>query len=334
MNKVSEEMRVIIGVDVSKTKLDVAWIREIESGKVKTKVFGNTKPEFNALLSWVGKNTGAEVHQMRFVMEATGVYHEALAHHLHAAGAQVAVVNPAKTRHHARSFGTRSKTDKKDSVTIASYGMTHKLTVWQPEPAEVRELKALLLRLEAIEKDIQRELNRLEKAQISASSAEVIASIESMLVQLKQEKQRLENLIKQHIDQNPNLKKDVSLLETIPAIGPVLSRMMTSLIRSRDFESASQCAAYAGLVPIENESGSSIRGKTVLSKAGDARIRAKLYMGAVAAIKHNPDVRRLYERLLKKGKAKMLALGAAMRKLVHICFGVLKHQTPYREQAA
>ena len=82
---------------------------------------------------------------------------------------------------------------------------------------------------------------------------------------------------------------------------------MTSLIRSRNFKSASQCAAFIGLIPIVHESGSSIRGKTKLSKAGDARIRAKLYMAAVVAVRFNPEVRCLYERLLKKGKTKMLA---------------------------
>jgi len=110
---------------------------------------------------------------------------------------------------------------------------------------------------------------------------------------------------------------------------------MLSVIRSRTFNSASQCAAYLGLNPIQHESGTSVRRKARLSKAGDARVRAKLYMAAVVCIQqqHNPDIKRQYERLIKKGKAKMSALGAAMRKLVHICFGVLKHQTLYQVQA-
>jgi transposase len=114
----------------------------------------------------------------------------------------------------------------------------------------------------------------------------------------------------------------------------VVSALMLAVIRSRSFNSASQCAAFLGLVPVQHESGSSVHGPSRLSKAGDAPVRAKRYMAAVVAIQHNPDIKRQYERLLKKGKSKMSALGAAMRKLVHICFGVLKHQTAYQARIA
>ena len=100
----------------------------------------------------------------------------------------------------------------------------------------------------------------------------------------------------------------------------------------RTFKSASQCAAFLGLIPVQYESGSSIKGRSRLSKASEATVRAKLYMAAVVSIRHNPDIKRQYERWLKNGKSKLSAIGAAMRKLVHICFGVLKHQVPYQVQ--
>ncbi len=153
-----------------------------------------------------------------------------------------------------------------------------------------------------------------------------------MLDSLNQEKKRLEDLIKQHIDQDPTLKHNKELLETIPGVGEVISRHMCLVIGRRTFKSASQCAAFLGLIPVQHESGSSIKGRPRLSKAGDAIIRAKLYMAAVVSIRHNPDIKRQYERLLKSGKSKLCAIGAAMRKLVHICFGVLKHQVPYQVQ--
>ena len=137
-----------------------------------------------------------------------------------------------------------------------------------------------------------------------------------------------------HINQNPHLKEDRQLLESIPGVGSVVSSRMIGVLRSRAFESASQCAAFLGLNPVQHESGSSVRGRTHLSKAGNPRIRAKLYMAAIVAIQHNPDIKAQYQRLLKKGKSKMSALGAAMRKLVHICFGVLKHRTPYQPQVS
>ena len=322
-----------IGIDVSKAKLDCLWLKDTSTGKALSKVFTNTPMDFQALIAWIEKQTQQPITTSRVVMEATGIYHEALAYALFKAGAQVCVVNPAQLQSYARSLGARSKTDKKDSMVIARFGATQQCRLWQPEPDEIRVLKALIARLEALEQDIGREENRLEKVHIACASDEVSVSIHTVLTQLKKEKQRIVDLIDHHIDQNPGLKKDRQLLESIPGVGPVISRYMMAVIRSRCFESAPQCAAYLGLVPIQHESGSSVRDRARLSKAGNATVRAKLYMAAVVSIQHNPDIKRQYARLLKNGKVKMSALCAAMRKLVHICFGVLKHQKPYQPQA-
>lgn len=322
----------LIGIDVSKLKLDCAWFKDVEAGKLKNKVFSNTPKDHRGLMDWARKQTGEPLESIRFVMEATGIYHEALAYALHQAGAKVSVVNPAQIRDYAKSLGARSKTDKKDSVVITRFGLTQQPRLWQPEPDEIRTLKALISRLEAVEQDAQREQNRLEKAEIAQATEAVQISICTVLEHLEKEKKWLEDLIEQHIDSHPQLRKDRTLLESIPGVGPVVSRMMITVIRSREFDGAPQCAAYMGLVPVHYESGSSIRGRSHLSKAGNARLRAKLYMAAIVSIQYNPDIKRQYERLLKNGKVKMSALGAAMRKLVHICFGVLKHQQPYQPQ--
>jgi len=323
----------IIGIDVSKKKLDCLWLKDENTSKAKSRVFTNSLAGYSALLDWAQKQTSEGRETLHFIMEATGVYHEALATQMYRAGAKVSVVNPAQVCHYAKSLGRRTKTDKKDSMVLARYGTTQAPRLWQPEPEEVRLLKAFIARINAVEQDIQREKNRLEKAEIVHVSNEILISIHTVLKQLEKEKNRLDTLINQHIDQHPTLKEDRQLLESIPGVGPVISRIMLSVIRSRTFNSASQCAAYLGLTPIQHESGSSVKRKARLSKAGDAKIRAKLYMSAVVCIQHNPDIKRQYERLIKKGKAKMSALGAAMRKLVHICFGVLKHQTLYQVQA-
>lgn len=102
------------------------------------------------------------------------------------------------------------------------------------------------------------------------------------------------------------------------------------LFHSHKFEKASQAAAYVGLVPVHQLSGSSVNKQSHLSKAGDSKIRSVLYMSALTAIKYNPHIEALYQRLLSQGKNKMCALGAAMRKLIHLCYGVLKHQTAYQ----
>ena len=154
-----------------------------------------------------------------------------------------------------------------------------------------------------------------------------IAFLERQLAQLQQD-------IDHHIDRHPDLKKDLALLQSIPAVGPQVGSHLLCVMRSSSFRSAEQLAAYLGVVPVERQSGSSVRGRAHLSKAGSARIRALLYMSAIVGIRHNRHVKALYERLLAKGKSKMAALGAAMRKIVHLCFGVLKNCTPYMENFA
>ena len=324
----------VIGIDVSKDKLDCLWLRDLATGKAKSKVVPNQPCGYQALLAWAEKSVGCPVAELWFVMEATGVYHEALAATLTRAGAQVAVVNPARIRDYAKALGQRSKNDQRDSYVITHYGLTQQPARWHPEPPEVRELKALLARLEAVAKDAQREANRLEKATISQASKVVIDSIRGMLVALTAEKARLEKLIDKHIEGHPILKRDSALLKSIPGVGAVLSRYLMMTYHSREFQSAAQMAAYLGVVPVEYESGSSVRKRPRLSKAGSGVIRAKLYMPAVVAARCNPQARALYQRLLQKGKTKMAALGAVMRKLVHMCFGVLKHQQTYSPLAA
>jgi len=331
MHKGSYKMSFDIGIDVAKDKIDCLWLRDPVNLKVKTKVFANTAKGFKSLKLWIEKNVSTEFEHIFVSLEATGVYHEALSYALFDMGLQVSVVNPAFIRDFAKGLGVRGKTDKKDSMVLARYSNMVRPSLWSPEPKEIRTLKAMISRLTGLEKDLQRESNRLEKAEISKASIIVIDSIKSMISHLELEVKRIEKMIDDHIDKNPTLKKDRAILQSIPGVGDVLSREMLSVLHSRKFVRASQAAAFVGVVPKLWESGK-MKGRTALCKNGPGRLRAKLYMAAVAAIQHNPDIKIQYKRLLQAGKTKMQALGAAMRKLVQICFGVLKHQCEYRPQ--
>ena len=314
-----------IGIDVSKAKLDCLWIRQLEPLKVKSKSLPNTPQGFKTLLEWAQKTTGESLEELHFVMEATGVYHETAASALHDAGAKISVINPAQVKDYGRGLGVRTKTDKQDSFVLARFALEHNPRLWEPDPKEIRELKALINRLSVVEKDIRREENRQEKAQFSHASPTVLESINNSLTYLNQEKARLEKLIDDHIDRHPRLKNDRKLLQSIPAVGPVVSRAMLTLLHGYRFSRASAAGAFVGLAPVAYSSGSSVQRKPRISKAGNSKIRACLYMAAVVAKTYNPDVKALYNRLLARGKSPMSALCAAMRKLVHICFGVLKH---------
>lgn len=326
-------MREFTGIDIGKEKFDIGWLRDVATGKKKTKVFKNTPAGHGQAADWLLNNLKVPAQDIVITLEPTGVYHEALMYFLHDCGFQILLANPGKARQYAESLDQLHKTDKLDSITLARYGhaQQHKLTPWQPEPPEVRELKVMLRRLDALEKDLQREHNRQEAARVSLPSARVAQSLEDMIATLKAEIQRLQQDIDDHIDRFPELKRNRELLQSIKGIGTVMSRELVYLFASKRFTSARQAAAYIGLIPKLRESGT-LKGRTPLSKVGSARLRAKLYMAAVCAGTHNPDIKAQKARLLKAGKTQMQALGAAMRKLIQICFGVIKHQREYQPQ--
>lgn len=325
-----------VGIDVSKDKLDVLWLRQNTPLKVKTRVFRNHRPLLKEVAEWLLKQTEEAPENIHVVLEATSIYHENLSHALHEAGFIVYVANPARVKDFARSEGTLNKTDKKDSLVLALYGQEKhsRLVRWQPEAREIRELRSLMARLEALEKDLRREQNRREKALMTQTNLRVIESIEDMIGALKEEIRKLKSDIDQHINGHPELKQDRELLQTIPGVAEVCSVQLLSVLRSRDFGSARECAAFVGLVPVHTQSGSTLRKQSRISKAGRSSVRQKLYMAAITACQYNPDVRALKRRMATKGKAGMTIVVAAMRKLIHIAFGVLKHQQGYVPQAA
>ena len=325
------EQKHFIGIDVSKAKFDVAWLRDSKAFRYRSKALSNNPKGCLQLLEWIRDKVTTDLAAVCVVMEATGVYHELLAYFLHDHGIQVSIVNPARTAEFAKSLGTVHKTDKNDSRILARYGATVDFPRWQPEPLSVRQLKAKIARMDTLQTDWQREENRLEKARIGSAPDEVILSIHQVKTAIGNSMAELKQDINDHIDRHPDLKHDIGLLKTIPGVGDVVAPRMALLYRSRRFQSAAQMAAFLGLVPKERTSGQ-YRGKVRLSKQGNSQFRALLYMPAVVAKRCNPDIKASCERLLAKGKSQMQAIGAAMRRLVHICFGVLKHQAVYQVQ--
>jgi transposase len=316
-----------VGIDVAKATLQCCALDGAEHAARQRSV-RNDREGWKSLLKWLREVRGMHA-QVHVVMEATGVYHEAVAHHLHDARVAVTIVNPAQVRDFGKGLAVRTKTDRMDSWVLARYGQTVQPAAWVPPSPEVLELQALLARSRAIAEDLQRERNRLEKADATLTPALVQQSLSESIGFLTEQLKRLQRDIDDHIDRHPRLREDRALLESIPAIGAQTSKHMLSVLHARRFTCAEQPAAFIGLVPVERQSGTSLHARARLSKAGPAYLRAMLYMAAVVATRFNPHVKALYQRLLAKGKSKMAALGAAMRKLVHLCFGVLKTRQPY-----
>ncbi len=318
-----------VGIDVSKRTIDVCLLSEGIKGKRKTKKLPNGLTPAKGLVDWLTLQK-RDPGQAHVIMEATGTYHEHLAYGLHQAGIRVSVINPYQMREFAKGMGINTKTDKADAYVIACFGCALRPEGWVPPPKEARKLKALLQYRDSLLADKQRMDNRLDNiAESVDATEEVVKSLESMRVNLQKEIARIERLISEHIDRHPGLKNDLKLLESIDGVGEQIGLNMLAILRGHEFTSAEQVAAYVGVAPVERRSGTSVHGRTKLSKMGSSGIRAKLYMGALTSISCNAHVKALYERLLLKGKAKMSALGAAMRKLVHLCYGVLHTQQPY-----
>jgi transposase len=309
----------ILGVDIAKAKFDVALLRE---GKLKFKTFANTPAGLVALRDWLAGLGVARVHAC---LEATGVYGDALADWLYDGGHVVSLLNPAQVKDFSRSLLTRNKTDAVDAAVLARFGAALSPAPWQPPAPAIRTLRALLRRLCALEETRQQEANRLDVAE-----TEVRVSIQSHLDYLDAEIRQLRQRIDNHIDQDPDLKQKRNLLTTIPGIGDVVSQNLLSwLPRIQSFDRARQLAAFAGLTPKRHESGSSVRGKTRLSKVGHAPLRKLLYFPAMSAARHNPLLKTFAQRLKANGKPGKLILAAVMRKLLHIAFGVLKSGQPF-----
>lgn len=311
----------VLGIDISKLKFDVALL--LPNNKVKTKHFNNNEAGFASLVEWV--NDYVEQGERVVCMEATGSYGEALATYLYDKGYKVSVVNPAQIKGFGQAQLTRTKTDKADAKLIARFAQALSPAPWQPTPLPIRQLQAFIRRLEALQAMHQQESNRLETA-----PGCIQASIETIQAKLAQEIKVLKRQIKDHIDQNPDLHDKKGLLDTIPGIADAtIAQILAFIGQVHHFNSAKQFAAFMGLNPKQHTSGSSVQKYTRLSKVGNAKLRKAFYMPAIVAKQHNPLIKIFCERLKAAGKSTMCIIGAAMRKLVHIVYGVLKSGKPF-----
>jgi transposase len=314
-----------VGIDISKAKFDATALTSAFPPQHKS--FPNNPDGFEDLMLWLANNTFS--FDSHFCMEATGRYGEALSNYLFDAGQSVSVVNPSCIKNYARSKLRRTKTDKVDSALIAEYCSKEKPSLWQPLPKHSRDLQQLTRELEHLKRLLADEKSR---SKAGSHIPSVKDSIASLMTFLEAQIELLEREIATIIDSHKTLKRQKTLLLTIPGIGPTTAHALLSEIPDiSKFKSAKQVVSFAGLVPRENSSGT-LQGKTRLSKVGSSRLRRALYMPAVSAKRYNPVIIALCSRIESSGKSKMVAIGASMRKLLHIVFGVLKSNKPFNKK--
>lgn len=315
----------VVGVDISKRKLDIAWKR---GERVQLKVFGNDAEGHAQMVRWLAAK-GVVAGQCHVAMEATSTYYEALALHLVEAGYGVSVVNPLRIKGYAESRLLRQKTDRADARLIAQFCAEQAPEPWAAPSVEVRELQRLVARWEAV-----RDLATQEKIRLHEARGEARASVQRILATLEAELAALEALIRDHIDRHPDLRQQREWLMSIQGIGPVLSAYLLAWLPVERFDSPRQAAAFVGVCPRHHESGDSVRGKARMSKVGHARLRRMLYMPAMSALRSNPAAQALAERLKARNKPGKLIIGAIMRKLIHWAVGVLKSKSEFNPKLA
>lgn len=309
---------IVLGIDIAKRKFDCALLVE---ERFRTKVFENNAAGIEACVQWLTRHATGHVHAC---MESTGPYGQALAEALFDTGHTVSVINPARSRAFADSLGLRSKTDAVDARALARLCRALSPEPWTPAPRHVRELQELVRRLDALIQMQTQEQNRLAVAHEA-----VRGSVEQMLMALNEHIQTIKDEIAKHIDQHPDLKAQRDLLDSIPGIGDATSAWLIAELGAKSFTCARSAAAFIGLTPAHWLSGTSVQGKPRLSKRGNARLRKALYWPAITALRCNPLVQALGERMRARGKHSMAIITAAMRKLIHIVFGVLKSGKPF-----
>lgn len=320
----------VLGIDVSKKKVDVSLLI---NGKTKSKVleFPNGSDGYVAILRWLEKQK-APLDQLHVCMEATGVYYERLAQALHEAGLKVSVVNPGCIKGFGQSENIRNKNDAVDAALIARYCHRMAPEPWTPPPLEQRQLRAWTQRLQALKDIRQQEQNRLEAVRVSGLD-DVASHVEQHIAWLNVEITKLEGDVDDHIDRHPDLKRDAELLTSIPGIGATtVARVLGQVGDLRRFRSAKAFAAFLGVTPRQRTSGTSIKGRTMISRTGNAPLRAALYMPSMVARRYNPLLHAFAERLLLTGMAKKAVIGAVMHKLAHLMYGVIHTGKPFDEK--
>jgi transposase len=311
-----------VGIDVSKLTFDVAIEQQ---GKYDHYKFSNDRSGFKELLNLLKKDTH------RCVMEASGPYYQRLAVCLNNHEITLSVVNPLVIRRFCQMRLVKAKTDKKDAVMIAEYGKTEHPRAWQPTADYLLELKQLQSYLDQLDKQRTGFIRHLEAfEQNPVINKQVKKSILKMIKSSKMEMEKIEAQMQELITiHHQQLYENI---KTIPGVGKKTSLLLIVISGGFEkFENAKQLSAYVGLSPRIFQSGSSVKGKAKICKMGMGKIRAMLYMCACSAIKFNKACRLLYERLVAKGKAKLLALIAVANKLLKQAFAIAKSGEIYRE---
>jgi transposase len=326
-------LKQVVGIDVAQKELVITIGRMLDDFTIEYfgyKVFKNTPTGIISLVNWVEKLTDDSV-KVRFVMEATGVYHQKFAYYLDQNGSEVSIVLPNKISNYIRTLEIKTITDKSCSQAIAQFGLERKLDQWHI-PNNVYKILQQLTR----ERDQIVHERSMVKNQIHAENTEAepninsLARMESRIEFLDSQEKEVMIEITKIVNNNPELRKIVNRIITLPGVGILTA--VTVLGETNGFElikNKSQLISYAGLDVKEKQSGTSIKGKPRISKKGNRNLRKAMHLPALTAVRWNENFKNIYARLVSKHGIKMKALVAIQRKQLELIYILFKNETVY-----
>jgi transposase len=326
-------LRQVAGIDVAQDELVVCFgeLNEHLSVELKaTKAFSNSASGFKGLVDWVQKK-GMDG---RFVMEATGVYHESLAYFLAEQGYRVSIILPNKISNYFRTLEVKTINDYTAAQAIARFGLERNLDDWQPPKGIFKKLRQLTREREQIV-----ETRTMAKNQLHAESSEArphkpsLARTRQRIEFLDKQEKQIEAELKELIKQDREIQKLVVLLCSITGIGLITAATVLGETNGFDLiRNKKQLVSYAGFDVREKQSGTSVKGKPRISKKGNKYLRKAMYFPAWTAIAHDERYKAIYARLVAKHGIKMKAAVAVQRKLLELIYSVYKNQTPYDKE--
>jgi len=319
-----------IGIDVAKDNL-VCCIGQLDLNEQysfsKTKTFNNDVKGFGQLIQWIAPLRDNDVV---FVMEATGVYYENLAYWLDSKGEKLSVLLPNKVKHFAKSLNLKTKTDGVDAQMLSRLGLERKLSLWTMPSKLMREIKFLSREYREAKAKLVITKNQLHAKEHShGCPASVIKRLKRQITFLETQLSEIEAELRVTVMSDSLLNDKIVKINTIPGISFVT--IISILAETNAFalvENAKQLVSYAGLDIQHNQSGAK-DGKTRISKKGNSYIRNALYLPALCASRHNPDMNAFYTRLSERKPAKKIGITAVARKLLILTYILWKNDTEF-----
>jgi len=328
-----EILKEVIGIDVAKLELVVSMGRLMHNLDIElagSQVFKNNSTGIKKLIEWSNKLKKGD-GPLHFVMEATGVYHESFVYHLHDNGYCASVILPNKISSFMRTLDIKTITDYTAAKAIMQFGLQRKLSPWRKPDPILKNLKQLTRERGQIVEERTMLKNQLhaEKSEAMPNERSINRLLERIKLLNKQEKE-IKQEIDVYVNQNPDLKRQLSYLCSLKGIGRLTGVILLAetngyeLIRNKK-----QITSYAGFDVKEKQSGTSVKGKSKISKRGNKHIRSAMYLPSLSSVKYIPEFKNLYTRLVAKHGIKMKALIAVQRKLLELTYVLYKNQTFY-----